>query len=148
MLLSNRSHRKSVYLHIWFKPGIQGMQETMDNGSGKKQSWVFNFKQKIIKIHCLVAGTSNRHFDSGMVAWLSPWNWKIPSGEQILYWWFRLSHALWRQINWFDPLLYSIADFLVNKQHCKAFVIACNTASATAYEVRLGTNSGNVRWSM
>jgi glutamate racemase len=38
----------------------------------------------------------------------------------------------------------NITDFLLNKQHCKALVIACNTASAAAYETLRDAHKGNV----
>ena len=70
---------------------------------------------------------------------------KILPGEQILYF-GDSAHMPYgdKSIDLIRSYALSIADFLVNKQHCKALVIACNTASAAAYEVLRDEFKGNV----
>ena len=70
---------------------------------------------------------------------------KILPGEQILYF-GDSAHMPYgdKSIDLIRSYALSIADFPVNKQHCKALVIACNTASAAAYEVLRDELKGNV----
>ena len=70
---------------------------------------------------------------------------KILPGEQILYF-GDSAHMPYgdKSIDLIRSYALSIADFLVNKKHCKALVIACNTASAAAYEVLRDELKGNV----
>ncbi|HMS28368.1 MAG TPA: glutamate racemase [Saprospiraceae bacterium] len=70
---------------------------------------------------------------------------KILPGEQILYF-GDSAHMPYgdKSIDLIRSYALSIADFLINKQHCKALVIACNTASAAAYEVLRDELKGNI----